>query len=237
MVDVVIPHYGDDETLEKCLAAFNGSTVLNHVRVENNNEENRGFTKAVNDGILYLDEVGSEAPYVAVVNNDTAFLRGQDPFYSLVTRMESETDVAISGPTIVKMDNHDQVIHAGGLQCFPNGVHKTGLISLNQCQEPGIEKWLSFVVVLIRKEALKRIGLLDERMWLICSDSDFCYRARYCGYKCAYEPGEVWTHEVGESGQATSDWSYKVQRRDAFRFFKKWISEGGIFLELDREVV
>jgi len=236
MVDVVIPHYGSDSTLFKCTDSIQETPLVGEFFIENNNEENLGFTKAVNNGIIKSLENPS-VPYVAIVNNDTTFLEGQDPFYSMVARMEGDPKIAVCGPTIVKDDNHDQIIHAGGVQCFPNGIHRTGLRSLNQCQEASLEKWLSFVVVVIRKSVFTRIGLLDEKMWLICSDSDFCYRARYCGYKCAYEPGEVWTHQVGESGKATSDWSYKTQRRDAFRFFQKWIEPGGLFGELDAELL
>lgn len=235
-VDVIIPHYGKDELVRKCLESFEETPLINTVQVIDNNKNNRGFTKAVNEGLrVSLEDKSSK--YVAIVNNDTTFISGQQPFYSLVKRMEEDASLAIVGPTIVSADNRDAIIHAGGLQCFPNGIHKSGLISLGNYRSPSYEKWLSFVVVLMRKECIFKVGMLDEKMWLICSDSDWCYRARYAGYRCGFEPGETWDHQVGESGGPTSEWSYKVQRRDMLAFHRKWVEPAGLFVQLDREVL
>jgi GT2 family glycosyltransferase len=233
-VDVVIPHYGDDKMLEACISSFENDESLNMVHVIDNNKENRGFTAGVNEGIKQA--WGSQASFIAIVNNDTVAM--SSPFYPMINLMLSDPMCAITGPKIVSEENPDRIIHAGGLQAFPNGIHKSGLVSLGQCNEVSREQWLSFVVVMIRKEALLRVGLLDEKMFLIGSDSDWCFRARYSGFNCAYVPESLWSHKGGESSGATSENSSKIQRRDMYRFWKKWIaSEGNIFQELSTEVV
>jgi len=235
IVDVVIPHYGDDALLEECAKSFEDDDFVHEMFVIDNNADNRGFTKAVNEGILMSFQSDQDVPYVMVVNNDTVALEA--PIGPMVERMQTTLDCAVVGPKIVSYDDHDHIIHAGGLQCFPNGVHKSGFVSLGQLNDPSVEKWLSFVVVLMRKDAIKRVGLLDEKMFLIGSDSDWCYRARYCDYQCWYEPKSVWAHKVGESGKPTSRESLLIQRRDMYRFYKKWIKAGGLFQELDLEVL
>lgn len=232
MVDVIIPHYGADEDLELCRASLKNDPNIEYVNIIDNNENNIGFTKAVNRGIRECFYNGN--PYVAVVNNDTEILEGG--FAPLVKRMESTPKCGIVAPMAVVHSNPDQVQHAGGEQAFPNGVHRSGLRSLGQCNEAVKCKWLSFVVVLIRKAAILDVGLLDEKMFLIASDSDYCYRMRYAGWECWYEPESVWAHKCGESSRATSEKSAMIQRTDMFHWYKKWVKAGGLYQELANEV-
>ncbi len=231
-VDVVIPHYGDWDDLDLCIGTIGEDPCVGDVLVIDNNQDNRGFTKAVNEGIRHLWD--SASPYIAVVNNDTEIIEGG--FAPLVARMVIEPNCGIVAPMSVVHDNPDQIQHAGGEQAFPNGIHRSGIRSLGQCNEPSKCKWLSFVVVLIRKDAIFDIGLLDEKMFLIGSDSDYCFRMRYSGWDCWYEPKSVWSHKCGESSGATSAESANVQRTDMFHWYRKWIKQGGLYTELANEV-
>lgn len=234
MIDVIVPHYGPDEDLEKCLRSFEDDSCVAEIVVLDNNKNNIGFTRAVNNGIRQCYHK-QDVPYVAVVNNDTTMLEGG--FTPLAERMSKTSRCGLVTPCTVHSENHDRIVHAGGEQMFPNGIHRSGLRSLQQWNEPCKLKWSSFVVVLIRKSAILEVGLLDERMFLICSDSDFCVRLRYAGWECWYEPGSVWTHKIGESGAPTSEESRMIQRLDTFRAYEKYVKPGGIFQQLDKEVV
>ena len=231
-VDVVIPHYGNTTDLDLCISAVGADRCVDEVLVIDNNDKNRGFTKAVNEGIRHFRD--SENPYIAIVNNDTEIIEGG--FAPLVVRMILSPTAGIVAPMAVLYDNPDQIQHAGGEQAFPNGIHRSGIRSLGQCNEPSKCKWLSFVVVLIRKDAIFDIGLLDEKMSLIGSDSDYCFRMRYSGWDCWYEPKSVWAHKCGESSGATSAESANVQRTDMFHWYRKWIKQGGLYTELANEV-
>lgn len=231
-VNVVIPHYGEDDLLRSCRKSFAEDPCVNNVEVIDNNSHNIGFTRAVNLGLRRFFE--SPEKYIAVVNNDVELLEGG--FGPLIDRMEAEPKAGIVAPMSVLHSNHDQIQHAGGAQAFPNGIHRSGLRSLGQCAEPAKCKWLSFVVVLIRKAAMIDVGLLDERMFLIGSDSDYCFRMRYAGWDCWYEPNSVWAHKCGESSGATSAESATIQRADMFHFYRKWIKPGGLYTEIANEV-
>jgi len=238
MVDVIIPHYGPDGDLEACIKSFEGDPMVNEIFVIDNNKENKGFTAAVNEGIkmsIRADGIYGEVPFVAVVNNDTTVIEGG--FTPLVERMSKTPECGLVCPCTVHSENHDQIVHAGGEQMFPNGVHRSGLRSLQQWNEPCKVKWASFVVVLIRKTAMMDIGLLDEKMFLICSDSDYCVRLRYAGWECWYEPTSIWDHKIGESGAPTSGESRMIQRLDTFALYEKYVKPGSIFQQLDKEVM
>lgn len=232
-VDVVIPHYGNDKDLEECIKSFEKNEYVNTIFTIDNNKNNVGFSKGVNLGLS--KSLNTDTDFVAIVNNDTVCV--DKPFKPMVDVMVTYPNTAIVGPKIIHSENQDQIIHAGGLQCFPNGVHKSGLVSLGNHDKISKEKWLSFVVVMMRKEHLIKIGHLDEHMFLIFSDSDWCYRARYAGFDVHYCPDSVWTHKVGESGMPTSEWSMTQQKQDGFHFWKKWIAQGRAFQELDMEIL
>jgi len=77
--------------------------------------------------------------------------------------------------------------------------------------------------------------LLDEKMFNICSDSDFCFRARYAGWKVIYEPSFVIHHKIGASAKPSSA-QMKIHQQDTIAFENKWLS-GKTFMDLDRELL
>jgi len=55
--------------------------------------------------------------------------------------------------------------------------------------------------MLVRREALDAVGLLDERYWLYMEDLDWCYRFSQCGWPVLYWPEvEVIHVKAGSSG-------------------------------------
>lgn len=237
MIDIIIPHYGSNKLLEECIESIMSnkeevSLDYNFIIIDNN-KDNVGFSAGVNKGFDESFKSGND--YVAIVNNDTIALK--NPFQPCIEVLEGDSNCAIVSPKIVDYENHDRIVHAGGEQVFPNGVHRSGLVSLGQFNKQSKCKWLSFAVVVMKKEAIRKVGYLDPNMFLICSDSDWCYRARYFGYNCQYTPDSVWAHRMGESSGATSEKSRNIQRKDIFAFYKKYISQGKLFQQLDLEYI
>jgi len=89
--------------------------------------------------------------------------------------------------------------------------------------------------VLIRREVFERIGLLDEKMFNYFSDSDFCYRTRYAGFKIIYEPSFVIYHKIGSSQNPTPS-QIRILQQDSMAFQNKWIN-GKAFFDLDKELL
>jgi GT2 family glycosyltransferase len=58
---------------------------------------------------------------------------------------------------------------------------------------------VSGACVLVRREALERIGGLDEGFFLYCEDKDLCKRLWDRGYEVRFEPDSVAQHEGGAS--------------------------------------
>ena len=236
MIGLIIPAYGPKEDLEKCIEAvrvYEGDgTEYALPKVErviiDNTKENRGFTKAINEGIRSCR--GKE--FVWILNCDTAPIF--DALTPMVERMRKYPKCGIIGSKTLFMDNPDRIHHGGTVQAWPNGVHKTGLKSLGQLNVPTREKWVTFCSVLIRMKMVEEIGLLDEHMFNFCSDADYCYRARYAGWEVWYEPRSEVLHKIGESAHPSEE-QQKIMFYDMVAFRNKWIGTQ-CWADLDREV-
>jgi hypothetical protein len=227
-VHVIIPHYGNDILLEQCLDGVRKNKgefeIVEHVINNNHPNENLFFTKAINNG---LDFVG---------RYDVAWLLNNDciPYENCVSAalrcLNGEYKAAIVGSKNISMSNHDFIYWGGSHDCFPAGVHKTGSVSAGHLAKRTEEKWVTFSSVFISGELINKIGKLDENMRHIFSDSDYCYRARWAGYKCFYEPESIVLHAIGTSNNGASESLKNIMRNDLMFFRRKWVE--GAYLAL-----
>jgi GT2 family glycosyltransferase len=161
------------------------------------NPDNRGFAAAVNQGLSTC----ASGSYVLVLNPDTRF--SMDSLGPLTGFMESNPDTAACGPAVIGRDGQLQrgcrrrEPSAWGMLCrslaldrlFPASRvfagHLYGNIppDINQPVDS-----LSGSFMLIRRAALDRVGLFDERFFMYAEDLDWCRRARQAGWKLYFIP-------------------------------------------------
>ncbi len=170
------------------------------------NAQNLGYTKANNQGIQ-----ASRGKYVLLLNPDTVVLPGA--IEALVAFAESHPEAGIIGPKLVNPDGSIQRsarslpdLGAGLFRntplgrLFPNNpfVRRYLLTDFgyDQVREVG---WVSGAAMLIRREVLDKIGLLDERFWAYCEDVDLCWRAWQAGFKVVFNPSATIIHKIGRS--------------------------------------
>jgi len=208
--DIVIVSYKDEEPLAKCIASIKEHCTNYNLIIEDNNVDNRGFTKAVNDGI----KKGS-APFVWLINSDAIILEGAQQ--ALINRFDYHEKVGIVGSMQLDFDNQDIIRHGGTSRAFPGGVHKGGRVSMGHCKDPEKQTWVNFASVMLRRQMINEVGLLDEDMFLIYSDSSYCYTCRDKGWDCWFEPRSRVLHKLNASKTVT-DW----HKKDMETFMRKW---------------
>lgn len=209
--DVILILYGDRRDLDRCITSVKKHCMGYKLHIIDNNEVNRGFTKAVNEGIL-----AGDAPYVWLLNQDAVVLeRAQE---ALIDRFMYSNRVGVVGSMQIDPKDHDIIRHGGTAQAFPNGVHKGGRISMGHCRIPEKQTWVNFASVMFRREMIRHIGVLDENMFLLYSDSDYCYWARHRGWEVWYEPKSRVLHRLGSASKDISEW----HRKDMISFMDKW---------------
>lgn len=168
---------------------------------------NRGFAWASNRGIER-----SNSDVLLLLNPDTCLpLAG---LRAAVGRLISDPQVAILGCKLLRPDGtFDHAAKRGfptplsSLGYFthihkfaPKGSVFTGYLAphLNDDEE-GFVDAVNGAFMLVRKEAIDEVGLLDEEYWMYGEDLDWCWRFREAGWRVLYWPSMTVTHIKGGS--------------------------------------
>jgi len=157
--------------------------------------ENRGFASACNLAVRRGLEAGSR--YFLLLNNDTTV--HPDFYRELVAAAEANPQAGILGPKVYEMARPRRIWHAGARQrrwVLAAADLGRGQIDRGQFEEP---RWVDFVYgcgMLIRREVLERVGLLDPHYFLYLEDLDLCLRARQSGYHILFVPQAQMWHQI-----------------------------------------
>lgn len=156
--------------------------------------ENLGFAGGNNVGMRAALERGARA--VLLLNNDTR-VAGDFLGWLVASMNEHPRAAAVSG-AVLRYDR-PEVLDVAYLDIFfGHGlVHRRGVNAL-----PGqgfdVERQIEVGVgscLLIRREALERVGLLDEEYFAYHEEVDWCFRARQAGFEIWYQPlSRIWHH-------------------------------------------
>jgi len=195
------------------------------------NHKNDGFAEGNNIGMKYALE-NLESKYVLLLNNDTVV----DKYFldSLVKEGENNKKIGFLGSKIYYYDKPEAIWCVGGKidWKFARGLHIG-----NQEHDHGqyqIKKhfdYISGAALLIKKELLEDVGLLDEKYFLYFEETDLELRAALKGYENIYIPkSKIW-HKVSKSGGGISNevGLYYITR-NRWIFMKKWAKPGDFLI-------
>jgi len=231
MLGIIIPHYKNKDQLKKCQDAISKQDYHDiMVNVQDNTDDNKGFTKACNTGIK---ELFDECDYFVILNQD-CYLK-EDAITKMVAFMKRNPKCGIAGVKQLHAGNPDSIIHGGCTQAFPHGRHLGGRVSQGDCVKDGQMPWVNGACLITRKSTIIDIGLMDENFVLICSDSDWCYTARQRGWQVWYIADAECLHEQGVSLGSQDEKMTTQMKLDTLSFREKWVSAGN-YRELSREI-
>lgn len=204
------------------------------------NRYNLGFAKAVNNALKQ-----GAAPYVALLNPDTYV--GDDFFRSALHYMGENPDVGILGPKILNNDGSVQ----GSARSFPtpltalfgrnsfltrifpnNRITRANILTTSCDGKTPMEvDWVSGACLVVRREALKEVGLMDERFFMYWEDTDWCRRMWQKGWKVVYYPETCIVHYVGGSSEKNVFRSVLEFHKSCYRLFEKYVKSPLSFLK------
>ncbi|HSD23485.1 MAG TPA: glycosyltransferase family 2 protein [Solirubrobacterales bacterium] len=192
--------------------------------------ENIGFAAANN---LVVSRRDSE--FVLLLNPDTEVR--PDTVSICLERMDADPSIGMIGCKLVLPSG--EIDHACK-RSFPTPAsalgHFTGLGRresaphwLAQYRAPHLAEGDSGPVdavngafMLVRSEAVRDVGLLDEGYWLYMEDLDWCFRFWTAGWKVFYEPRAVAQHVKGGSSDARRAPRLQIAfHRGMGRFYRK----------------
>lgn len=227
---IVIVSYNTRDMLRDCLrslaAATEGITTETWV-VDNNspdksaemvatefpdvhliaNEDNAGFTRANNQALRQ-----SQSRHCVILNPDTECRPGS--LTTLVRYLDAHPDVGAVGP---KLLNTDGSLQPNGAR-FPSPLQDFLVVTeLRFVARSAFERWsrmradfdteceldvISGACMMVRGEALAKVGLLDEDFFMFYEEVEWCWRIKKAGWKVVYVPAaEVVHHWMGSVRQ------------------------------------
>jgi GT2 family glycosyltransferase len=184
------------------------------------NDKNYGYAGGNNIGIKYSFKY-LNPNYIMILNNDT--IVNQDFLIKLVKFAVADEDIGIIGPKIYYYNNPNIINSAGGVIKWRKGIGVNigiGEKDEGQFNQVNYVDCLLGACILIKSSVIKKIGLLDEKFFLLLEETDFCFRAKMAGYKIVFYPESVIYHKEGFSGQINPLILYYMNR-NRLLFFKK----------------
>ena len=181
---VVVDNASADDSVERIRTAFPGMDVRCA-------SANRGYAAAGNLGIEVALEHGAQL--VWLLNND--IVAPPDTLCKLVTAAQGPR-FGMVGSVLRYMDKPSEVQAWGGGHVARSSGYATHFRGPSALGEG---TFLTFASVLLRREMLKDIGLLDEGYFMYFEDSDLCFRARAAGWKLAVAGDTSVLHKEGGS--------------------------------------
>ncbi len=192
------------------------------------NQENKGFARANNQGIKQ-----ARGDYLFLVNPDVEFR--DDCIGNLCRFMDNNPDVGICGPRILNTDGTLQhscreLPSLRNNMCFALGLHRlfpgrkwssNELMSwFDHRSERDVEA-LSGCFLVVRRSALNKVGLLDERFFMYSEDVDWCKRFLDEGWRISFNPETEAVHHGGKSAETISVESGVAQTKAKLQYWQK----------------
>lgn len=198
------------------------------------NKENVGFSKANNQAIRI-----SQGEYVLLLNPDTVVQ--EDSFSKIIAFMDRTPDAGGLGVKMIDGKGRFLPESKRGLptpevafwkmfgfsRLFPHSKrfsrYHLGYLDNDRIHEVEV---LAGAFMLLRRETLDKVGLLDEDYFMYGEDIDLSYRITQGGYKNYYFPETTIIHYKGESTKKGSINYVKVFYNAMIIFAKKHFSKG-----------
>ncbi|MDR2966331.1 MAG: glycosyltransferase family 2 protein [Methanobacteriaceae archaeon] len=235
-VSVVIPNFNGKHFLNDCFLSLNnqedyineviiidnGSTDGSQEFIKNKimdnfnfkinlieNEDNLGFSTAVNQGIK-----NSHCELVFLLNNDVELDKGC--ILNLIKCINSNDNIFSASSKMIQFENRDLIDDAGNEYTILGWTKKIGnnknVASFNHSREIFSS---CGGAALYKKDIFDEIGHFDENFFAYMEDVDIGYRALIEGYKNIYCPSaQVFHIGSGTSGSKYNEFKIKLAARN-----------------------
>lgn len=185
---VVVDNASTDGSVASVQTQFPWVRLIEH-------RENVGFAAANN---VALREVRGRA--ICLLNPDTVVQPGAIHHLWRILQAQSSTpsSIGIAGAQLLNADGSHQM----STGVFPSlwselpvinrllrPVHRTFTLHTAEGKTPvQAVDWVSGAALMVRREVVDAIGLLDEAFWLYTEETDWCYRASRAGWDVVLAP-------------------------------------------------
>lgn len=170
--------------------------------------ENIGYSKMVNIGLRKI-----KGDYILILNADIIVL--EKSILKMLKYIKNHPAVGIVSPQLLDFTNNIQI------SCFSTPTLKAiiarrtflGKLSagkrildhflISNWDRRSVKEvdWVQGSAMMVRKSAMKKVGLLDERFFMYFEDADWCRRFWQNGFKVVYLPQAKMVHYYHRSSK------------------------------------
>ena len=187
------------------------------------NEKNVGFAKANNQALCV-----ARGKYLLLLNPDTTVK--EEAIEGLVGFMDAHPEAGVAGSQLLNGDGSRQNSIANFPSLATELLNKSLLRKFFPEKFPGKERTYREPVevdsvigacMMVRREAMEQVGLLDEDYFLFLEETDWCYRMKRAGWKIYHVPQAQVHHFQGKSAETVKKRARVEFYRSRYHFFKK----------------
>jgi GT2 family glycosyltransferase len=214
---VVVDNGSSDGSAEAARAAFPEARVVEM-------GWNAGFARGVNAGLA----AAAPARHRLLLNSDARLTPGA--LRALVGFLDARPDAGIAGALLLHEDGTPQHSAEAAPTLAGELLGKALLRRLLPCRFPDrrripeapaeVETVLG-ACLLIRDEAVRKVGPLDERFFLFLEETDWCLSVREAGWKVFLVPAARVVHLQGRSNLPVRAAGRIEYHRSLYAFFRK----------------
>ena len=210
---IIVDNPGKDDSAEyikKKVLPRSGQDLPETILIPN--EKNVGFAIGNNQGIERA--LLEDFDYVYLLNNDAKF--DPEAIERAVEVAEADSKIGSVQSLMLLWQKPEVINSTGGMVHFlgfgfvrDNGAHRTSHVARSRDNEIA---YASGAAVLYRADLLRKIGALDEFLWLYHEDLELGWRIRLAGYKNVLAPNSIVYHHY-EFSRSIKKWFWMERNR------------------------
>ena len=192
------------------------------------NSANRGFAAANNQGIRV-----AKGRYLLFLNSDTLVLDGA--IDKVVSFADGNPDAAVVGCCVLNADKTLQstcFMFPSVLNMLLSSTYLYKLFPKSKLFGRERMSWwdrtdvrevdvVTGCFMLVRREAIKQVGMMDEKFFMYGEETDWCYRFKQAGWMVVFAPvGEI-IHLAGQSSHKVHAEMLVQLRLSILKFIRK----------------
>lgn len=219
---ILVDNASDDGTVESVTQQFPDVTVIR-------NDANLGFARANNVAISHC-----RGRYICLLNPDVVMPCGC--MEKMIEYMDSHRDIGMLGPKMLSPTGGlgDSVMKFPTLwntlccslglhRIVPRSKHFGGFMMAAFPYDQTVDvDVLTGWFWMVRREALFRVGGLDERFFMYGEDIDWCHRFHQAGWRVVFYADAAALHYGAASSSQAPSRFYVEMRRANYQYFQKY---------------
>ncbi len=202
------------------------------------NGENLYWAGGNNVGLKYA--LAAQADYIILLNNDTVVAPEMIP--ELVQAGEADRSIGLLAPKIYYYDRPELVWYAGARVSMWRGLlWHVGIRQPDRGQfgRPAAVDYVTGCALMVRRQVVEQIGLIDTAFVAYGEDVDFSFRARGAGWRLVMVPSAIMWHKVSAYWGVVSIRKIRQKLRSNLILYRRyspvwsWFTTIPLFLLLD----